>query len=247
MDTWKFFDVIHRDHLFCNPLSSEKADQIIEVLDLTPGARVLDIACGKAELTIRVAERYDATGVGVDISPFCIRHARARAAGRVPDGALEFTEADGAAYEAAPGSFDLAICLGASWVFGGHRGTLEALTRAVRPGGLVLVGEPFWRMEPPEEYLRLSETPRGAFDSHEGNMRVGAEVGLVPLYVLASSQDEWDHYEGLHVQAAELYALEHPDDPDVPELVERSRRYRGLYMRFEREVLGEGFYLFLRP
>ena len=53
-----------------------------------------------------------------------------------------------------PHSLDLASCIGASWVFGGHADTLEALISMVRPGGWVIVGEPYWLQEPSGDYLR---------------------------------------------------------------------------------------------
>ena len=58
MDMWKFFNITHRDHIICNPMSPEKIGQLIALLPLKPGARVLDIATGKGEFLIRLAEQY---------------------------------------------------------------------------------------------------------------------------------------------------------------------------------------------
>ncbi len=33
--------------------------------------------------------------------------------------------------------------------------------------------------------------------------------------------DDWDIYEGLQTLVAELYGMEYPEDPDVPELLKR--------------------------
>src|SRR5512140_3921834 len=77
MDRSKYFDITHRDHVVCNPLSVEKVDEIVCLLDLQAGARVLDIACGKAEILVRISERYECTGIGVDISPYAASDARA--------------------------------------------------------------------------------------------------------------------------------------------------------------------------
>ena len=43
MDMWKFFDITHREHILCNPMSLEKLEQLITLLPLKPGARVLEI------------------------------------------------------------------------------------------------------------------------------------------------------------------------------------------------------------
>jgi len=51
MDMWKFFDITHREHILCNPMSLEKLEELITLLTLKPGARVLDIATGKASFS----------------------------------------------------------------------------------------------------------------------------------------------------------------------------------------------------
>src|SRR5437762_1201799 len=82
----------------------------------------------------------------------------------------------------------------------------------------------------------------GAFDTHAGNVATGVELGLVPLYTLVSSEDDWDRYAGLQWRAAERYAAAHPDDPDAGAIVERQRTHRDLYLRWEREALGWAIY-----
>jgi cyclopropane fatty-acyl-phospholipid synthase-like methyltransferase len=118
VDTWKFYDITHRDHVVCNPTSIGKVDELIALLDLGPEPRVLDIASGKGEFIVRVAERFGGSsgrgvqGVAVDISPYCIADLRATAVRRIPAAELEILEMDGADYHPAAGTFDLASCLG---------------------------------------------------------------------------------------------------------------------------------------
>ena len=246
METWKFFDVTHRDHVLCNPLSEPKLDEIIRLLDLPRGARVLDIACGKGELLVRLAERHATRGVGVDLSPYCVADLRALAAARAPDRELEVLTMDGADYRGTPGSFDLACCLGASWTFGGHVATLRALAAFARPGGQVLVGEPFWRRDPEPAYLEWAGMRRADFGTHAENVEAGVSLGLVPLYALASDEDDFDRYESLQWRAANRHALEHPDDPDLPDLLDRVARNRHEYLAWGRATLGWSLYLFRR-
>ena len=246
MDRWKYYAITHRDHVLCNPLGTAKLDELIALLELPRGARVLDIGSGKGELLVRLAERYGITGTGVDLSPYFVREARALAASRVPEADLTFIEEDGATFAGEPEGYLLASCLGASWTFGGHRGTVRALARWARPGGLVVAGEPFWRRQPDVEYLGASGMSAGAFATHAGNVQIGVEERLTPLFTLVSNDDEWDRYQGLQWQAADRYAVAHPDDPDVPALLERQRHSRDLYLRWERDILGWAIYLFRR-
>lgn len=253
MDTWRFYDITHRDHVVCNPTSVAKLDAVIDLLDLPVGSRVLDIAAGKGEFLLRTAARWggaDGSGfraVAVDLSPFVIRDLREAAAKRVPAAQIEPLVMDGAAYRAEPSSFDLTSCLGASWTFGGHRSTLRALASAVRPGGKVLVGEPFWIGEPDPEYLAATGLGRGEFGSHEENVAAGVAEGLVPWLALVSSTDEWDLYETLQWRAAARFAVDNAGDPDLPEVRMRTEKSRDEYLRWGRETVGWALYLFARP
>jgi SAM-dependent methyltransferase len=244
MDRWKYFDIVHADHTFWNPLSEAKVTEIIDLLRLEPAARVLDIGCGRAEFLFRLCERWGASAVGVDRSPFCAAGARERAAERGLAGRVEIVEADGAAYPAVPHSFDASICLGASWVWGGHAGTLAALKERNRPGGFVVAGEPYWRKDPPPDYLETSGLTREMFGTHASNVAAGREAGLTFLHAIVSNEDDWDRYEGLHCYAAERYAAEHPDDPDNAGLLERVRADYGTYVRWGRDHLGWAVYIF---
>lgn len=244
MDTWKFYGITHADHVVCNPTSVERLDEVIGLLDLPHGATVWEAACGKGELLVRLAERYQIRGTGVDLSPYEIVVARERAAARVPNVGLTLIEGDAAAHPPEPASADLAICLGASWIWGGHRGTLRALRSFAKPGGLVLVGEPYWQREPEPDYLVAAELAPDELSTLHGNVTIAAEEGLTLLYALPSCFEDWDRYEMLQVRAAERYALAHPEDPDVGELLARSRRGADAYLRWGRLTLGWSIYLF---
>jgi SAM-dependent methyltransferase len=247
MDTWKYFGITHADHVLCNPLSSTRFDEMVALLDLAPGATAWEAACGKGELLIRCAERFGISGVGVDTSPYELRVARERAASRVPAADLQFLEGDAADHVPEPGRADLAACVGASWIWGGHRGTIRALRTAARPGGLVLVGEPYWRHAPAPEYLAAAGLRADELSTLHGNAAIGAEEGLTLLYALPSTEADWDRYEMLQLRAAERYATANPADPDVPELLERARAGADAYLRWGRDTLGWSLYLFRAP
>ncbi len=46
---------------------------------------------------------------------------------------------------------DVAACVGATWIGEGGAGTIELLAPSLRAGGIILVGEPYWRQLPPTE------------------------------------------------------------------------------------------------
>ena len=246
MDIWKFYDVTHRYHEVWNPTSRAKLDELIGLLRLNPGSAVLDIACGKGELLTRLAERYEISGIGIDISPYCVTDAIQKLRKRVPGAQIQILNMDGADYSPDQLS-DLAMCIGASWVYKGHRGTLSALKTMTKPDALILVGEPFWLKDPDDAYLVAENLTRDMFGTHYENVLVGEDEGLFPLYTMVSSQDDWDRYETLQWYAAEKYARDNPDDPDVSEILTRVARGRTNYLHWGRDTVGWAMYLFRKP
>jgi SAM-dependent methyltransferase len=222
-------------------MSKEKFERLCELLGLEKGSHVLDIACGKGEFLIRLAELYGISGVGVDISPYCIRDCLEKHRKRAPNSDITFIEMDGAEYKPDELS-DLTMCIGASWVYGGCRGTIQALKKMTKPDGLIMIGEPFWLKEPSEEYLKAEGTRREDFGSHYGNVEIGEEEGLTCIYTLVSNNDDWDHYETLQWWAVDDHRRADPDDPDNPELMKRSEKE--VYIRWGRETLGWAVYVF---
>ena len=243
MDLWKFYDVTHKQHIVCNPMSTDKIDELIELLKLDPEAEVLDVACGKGEMLALIAERYGVSGVGVDISPFCVADTKQKLRERVSDARIEILNMDGADYKSDQ-LFDLTMCIGASWIYKGHQGTLRALKSMTKVGGLILVGEPFWIKEPEEAFLVAYDHQRDEFGTHYENVLVGEEEGLVPLYTMVSNQDDWDRYESLRWYSAGKYAEENDNDPDVPEILTRVTQGQTNYLRWGRDTLGWAIYLF---
>jgi SAM-dependent methyltransferase len=213
---------------------------------LPVSGRVLDIACGKAELLIRVARRWRCSSVGVDISPPFVAESRARASAAELAVVPEIIEGNGGEYDGEPGSFDAAVCLGASWIWGGLPGTLRALSAWSKPGGLVVVGEPFWIRDPSPEYLEAAGLEASSFSTHDGNAHIGLDEGLGFLRAIASTPDDWDRYEGLISCAAERYAVDHSSDPDVPDVIATVRKARDRYLRWGRDELGWAVYVFMK-
>jgi ubiquinone/menaquinone biosynthesis C-methylase UbiE len=247
MSRFRFTTVAHGDHTFCSPMSSTRADELVELLGLPASSRVLDAGCGKAEFLLRAVQRYAATGVGVDLNGEFLRVARANAEARGLGERVEWHEARATDVALEPASFDAAFCFGSSQAFGNFEQALAALADLVRPGGQVLMADLYWRQEPAPDFLAFLGESAADHLTHAGNEEAGLAAGLVPLYSCVSNADEWDHYEGLFCRAVERFAQDHPQDPDALPFRERIRAWRECYRRWSRDTLGFGFYLFSKP
>ncbi len=238
MHRWKYFDITHRFHVVCNPTSVAKPEELIGLMRLEPGSPSLDIACGKAEMLVRLAEAYDIRGVGVDLSPYFMKDAKELKRQRVPGSNLEFVNVNGAEYHREnTKNFDLSMCIGASWIYDGHRGTLRAMKGMTKPGGIVMVGEPFFTEEPSKEYLTTEDFSRDEFSTHYGNIQIGVEEGLTP-FTMVSNLDDWDRYETLKWYAMDEFARNNPDDPVLPEIQARNAKVQEIFLRWGRGLYG---------
>jgi SAM-dependent methyltransferase len=236
--------IAHAGMDLMSPLSDAKVDEAIELLELEPGARVVDLGCGKGELLLRIAERYAIRGVGVDRSPALLAQARDATDRRLPGAELEFVEGDLTEF-AAESQFDLAAGVGAS--FDGFHAMLARLTALVPPGGLVLLGEGYWRQEPTDAYLEALDAGRDDLPSYAGMFDVAAEHGLAPRYATTASVDDFDRYEWRWSLNGERYAAAHPDEPGVEEFIAWIRHDRRRYVELGgRDTLGFGLFLFER-
>jgi cyclopropane fatty-acyl-phospholipid synthase-like methyltransferase len=203
---------------------------------------VLDIGTGIAELLIRLVERYQVSALGLELDASDLQAARQQIAARTPTGRLELRQDDARAFDPGPQAFDLTCCVGACHIYGGIRPTLEHLARWVRPGGKILVGESYWKQEPTQEYLAALATTREELQTHADNVAAGVALGLVPIYASVCSQDEWDRFEWLNLH--ERYRSRQPDDPGLPALIAELDAWRDIYLRWGRDTLGFGLYLF---
>jgi len=248
MNTDKFSAIAHRDHDYCNPVAAAKIERILDLMPLDALSRVLDLGCGRAELALRIVERFGSTIVAVERSPYMLDAARERAEWTGALAKLHLDDRDIRAFRADPETFHLSVMLGAGGIDGGIAGICRTLKGWTKPGGYVLVGEGYWKQKPSGDYLTaLGGGDAVALLDHRGNVQAGIDAGLVPLHAVVASDDEWDEYEWKYARAIERYAGEQPNDPDVPAMLERIRRWRDAYLRWGRDTLGFGVYLFWRP
>lgn len=247
MNPQKFSAIAHRDHDYCNPVSAAKIERLLDLLPLDGTTRALDLGCGRAELALRIIERFGSSVIAVDHSSQMLDAARERAEWTGALHKLHLDNVDIADFEADPETFHLSVMLGAGGIAGGIAGICNALKRWTKGGGYILIGEGYWRRKPHPDYLAILGGPVGQYVDHRGNVQAGVDAGLIPMHATTASADEWDEYEWKYCRSIERYAREQPDDPDVPEMLDRIRRWRDTYLRWGRDTLGFAVYLFYRP
>ncbi len=246
MNHHKFNAIAHRDHDYCNPISAPKIERLLELLPLGETSRVLDLGCGRAELALRIIEKFGSTVVAVDHSSYMLDAARERAEWTGALGKLHLDDADIRDFRADPETFHLSVMMGANGIAGGMAGVCHQLKAWTKGGGYLLIGEGYWRGKPHPEYAALLGADAQHLD-HRGNVQAGIDAGLIPMHATTASVDEWDEYEWKFCRSIERYARERPDDADVPPMLDRIQRWRDAYLRWGRDTRGFAVYLFHRP
>jgi SAM-dependent methyltransferase len=230
----RYHVVAEREHELQNPTSREKLLLLGERLRLGPDSRVLDVASGLGGPAVLLAAELGCRVHGIELRPAFHAVALERAAVARVSERVTFELADASQAELG-GDYDVALCLGASFVWGGLAGTLDELEPVVRPGGHVAVGEPFWRRLPlPEGYEARNEP----FTTLEGTVAILESGDLRAVAVIASSDDDWDRYETLHWRAVEEWLAENAADPDAAEVRAMHERSKRTYLRYGRDLLG---------
>jgi cyclopropane fatty-acyl-phospholipid synthase-like methyltransferase len=237
--------------MFNNPISQQKADRIINILMMNSTSKVIDIGCGEGEFLKQIHEKSKADCLGVDIDSTCIELANQKIDQLDSGKKLRFLLSDIKSMQIDRNSYDLAVCIGSSHAFGegksAYPNTLKQLSDLLKPNGLVLLGEGYWKQKPDQEYLDFIGEPSGIYNNHEQNIEQANSMGLIPLYTTVSNQDEWDHFEWSFLMNAELKAIAEPENKEAQAKVKNIRKWNQYYRKFGRYTMGFGFYLFLKP
>lgn len=148
--TWRSF--AHMYDLGFMPVMYVR-EAAIHKLELAPGMRVLDLACGTGLNLPYLARAVGPTGsvVGVDYTRAMLDQARFRCE-RQGLRNVKLIEADAATLALAEGSFDRVICTHALSIIPRSREALRRAVSAIAPGGRMVVAD-LKRLGPPNELL----------------------------------------------------------------------------------------------
>ncbi|MDV2476168.1 class I SAM-dependent methyltransferase [Rhodococcus zopfii] len=247
MDLPRIFTIRESSHRIHNPFTPGKLATLGQALHLEPGTRILDLASGSGEMLCTWARDHRITGTGVDISTIFTEQARARAAELGVDDQVDFIHADAAGF-VADTPVDLVACVGATWIGGGVAGTAELLIQSLRPGGLMLIGEPYWREEVPDQ-----ETARACGAGGTEDFLLLPELieqfgvlGFDVVEMVLADQDSWDRYQAAQWLNLRRWLDDNPDDELAAEVRAELTTDPARYTRYQREYLGWGVFALMR-
>lgn len=243
MDLPRIFTIRESSHRVLNPITTEKLALLGEVLHLKPESTVLDLACGKGELLATWARAHRLRGTGVDISTIFCAAARERAVELGVADRVDIVHGD-ASDHVSPDRVDIAICCGATWIGNGVDGTVALLERSLAPGGLMLIGEPFWRSDPPtQEAVRGSHaSTKEEFDSLPDLVSRFGRLGYDVVEMVLADEDSFDRYVAAQWLNLRAWLDANPKDEMTEQVRDLLDRAQLEYVTYQRRYLGWGVF-----
>lgn len=223
-----------------NPTTPEKLIKAGEIAGLKPGERVIDFGCGFGETLILWADRFGISGVGIDIRPYACERAQKRISEKGLSARLEISCGDAGRYAYPPHGFDLAACIGATFIWDTFAAAVHAMKQAVHPHGRLVIGEASWltddvpaefRAQQPQVYPELEL------------LRAARDEGFEFEYVLHSNHDDWDRYESDNWHGLVSWIGANPDHPERQQVIDHLHASQEEYVRYGRLYFGWALYV----
>ena len=243
MDIPRIFNISESAHRIHNPFTPEKFATLGEALRLESGARVLDLGSGSGEMLCTWARDYGVIGTGIDMSRLFTEQAKLRAKELGVADRVKFIHGDAAGY-VADEKVDVAACVGATWIGGGVVGTIELLARSLRAGGIILIGEPYWRQLPPTE-----DVAKGCLAHSLSDFLLLPELlasfgrlGYDVVEMVLADQDGWDRYEAAKWLTMRRWLEANPGDELAKEVRAQLTSEPERHAAYTREYMGWGVF-----
>jgi len=238
-----FFELtqISTQHLeLSSPAAPEKLWAIGQYLGLDKNKRMINFGSGYGRPLELWAKDFGISGTGIEIHSFLCERAKTRISGSDLEGQVKIVCGNAADYEFEQNSFDVAVCLGASFIWGGYRRAIREMKNALVDGGKVVVGEYYYIEEKIPAQLRKFE---GDLHTELELLHISRDEGFDIEFALRASRDDWDRYVSSNWYGLLRWIDENQTHPDHRYVIDHLHKIQEMYLKYQKKYEGWAIYI----
>jgi SAM-dependent methyltransferase len=243
MDFFELVEISTRHLELTTPATREKLWSIGQYLELNDETRVIDFGCGYGTVLTLWATDFGISGVGIDHNTFLCQRAQERIDQSGLAAKIEIVCANALEYSFKSGGFDVVVCLGATFIWGGYHQALQRMKSALRESGKIVVGEPYFIQEKvPGKLLKFE----GDLHTEYQLLQITREAGLDVEFVVRASRDDWDHFVSASWNGLLRWIDENPNHLERQYVIDYLHKNQDMYTCYQREYEGWAIYILKR-
>ncbi|WP_425447343.1 SAM-dependent methyltransferase [Dethiothermospora halolimnae] len=192
MDLLELVELLELDNIdtitYASPINLVATGKI---LGFNNNTKAIDFGCGRGGALSLWGKYFGIKGIGIELdSNFCNVANNKLMKYNLNDN-IDIVNMDASAYEFDKGTFDVASCINASFIFGGFKGAIQKLKTAIKPNGAIIIGEPYYTTHDIPSELRESE---GDFHTENEILDIIHEEGFELMFIKRANVDDYDRY-----------------------------------------------------
>lgn len=240
MDYFELVEISTRHLQLNSPAAPEKIWSIGHYLGLDKSKRVIDFGCGYGRVLELWGKDFGVSGLGIDIHAYMCRQASERMAKADLTQTIEVVCANPSEYKFQAQIYDVASCLGATFIWGGFHKALTLMRSAIRPEGKLVVGEPYYTQDKvPQELVKFE----GDLHTEYQIVQLGRQAGFDVEFVVRASRDDIDRFVSASWFGLLRWIDENPGHPERDYVRDYLHKNQDMYFKYQRAYEGWALYI----
>ena len=240
MDYFELVKISSQNLEVTNPAAPEKLLTIGHNLNLNAELKVIDFGCGYGRTLALWSEDFGVSGLGVEIHPYLCKRAAERMEQSDLSKQIKISCCNPLDYQPDGNTYDIVICLGASFVWGGYLNALQRMKKSLKAKGKIVIGERYYTKEDvPGELVKFEGDLNNEFEL----MGFTRDKGFDVEFALHASRDDWDRYVSSVWYGLIQWIDSNQDHPERQYVIDYLHKRQDMYFRYQREYEGWVMYI----